>query len=151
MLTGSYVRQEFTGADGVWRFGTFDNKFIGNVLAGYEWQLSPSFSIEFSTKYTYAGGAPYTPIDLDSSRYYGDTRYDEDNPYSLRNEAFHRWDIRIEFKNNFDGWALSGFFLVDNLLDVQNIERRYYRASTDSIEAIYQFGFFPVGGFRIEF
>jgi hypothetical protein len=151
MLTGSYVRQEFTGADGVWRFGTFDNKFIGNVLAGYEWRLSPSFSIEFSTKYTYAGGAPYTPIDLDSSRYYGDTRYDEDNPYSLRNEAFHRWDIRIEFKNNFDGWALSGFFLIDNVLDVQNIERRYYRASTDSIESIYQFGFFPVGGFRIEF
>jgi outer membrane receptor protein involved in Fe transport len=149
--TGSYVRQEFTGADGIWRFGTFDNKFIGNLLAGVEWKTSENFSIEFSTKFTYAGGAPYTPIDMDSSRYYGETRYDIKNPYSLRNKPFHRLDLRIEFKNNFNGWSLSGFFLIDNLLDVKNIERRYYRQATDSVEEIYQFGFFPVGGFRIEF
>lgn len=151
LLTGSYVRQEFTGADGVWRFGTFDNQFIGNILAGYEWKLSESFSIEFSSKFTYAGGATYTPIDLDSSRFYGNTRYDEKNPYSLRNKPFRRLDIRIEFKNNFDGLALSAFFLIDNVLDAKNIERRFYRKATDSIDEINQYGFFPVGGFRIEF
>ncbi len=151
LLTGSYVRQEYTGADGVWRFGTFDNQFIGNILAGYEWKVSDNFSIEVSTKFTYAGGAPYTPIDLDSSRKYHDTRYDESNPYSQRNSPFRRLDVRIEFKNNFDGWSLSGFFLVDNVLDSKNIERRYFRNATDQVEEIYQYGFFPVGGFRIEF
>jgi len=49
--TLSYIRQQFRGSDDIQHFGGFDNRYIVNILAGYEWKLTDIFTIEFSGKF----------------------------------------------------------------------------------------------------
>jgi hypothetical protein len=149
--TGSLVRQEYKGSDGINRWGAFDNQFIGNVLAGYEWKISEDFTIEFSGKYTIAGGAPYTPIDekLSAERNY--TTWDTQNAFSKRKPNYSRADIKIDFRQNFNGWSMISFVSVENLLNTQNVLDYSWDVKTQKVKELYQLGLFPIGGVKIEF
>jgi hypothetical protein len=149
--TASFVRQEYQGSDKVWRFGAFDNQYIFNLLAGYEWVFSPSFAIEFSGKWTLAGGAPYTPIDPIKSALYRETKYDESAEFSKRNPNYKRLDIRIDFRNNYKGFAIISYVSIENLLNQENILMRVWDVKNAKEKTINQLGMFPIGGFRIEF
>ena len=151
LATGSLIRQEYTGSDGVWRDGGFDNGFIGNVLGGYEWKISEGFSIDMSGKFTWAGGAPYTPVDLDRSRLYNSTVLDDDSFFAERDDNYSRADVRIDFRQNFKGWSMSTFLSIENVLNTSNVLARLYDAQEDRVKVEHQIGFFPIGGFRIEF
>lgn len=151
LATGSYIRQEYTGSDGMWRDGAFDNGVIANLLGGYEWKINEGFSIDMSGKFTWAGGAPYTPIDVERSALYNSTILDDEHYFSERNDAYSRLDVRVDFRQNFNGWSLSSFVSVENVLNKENVLLRLYDPQTGEIEIENQVGFFPVGGFRIEF
>ncbi len=149
--TASYMRQQYKGSDGVWRFGAFDNVFAVNLLAGYEWVITPTFTIEFSGRYTIVGGGPYVPIDLEESRAHGETRREESEAYSVRSPNYSRTDFRIDFRENFDGFAIVSYVSAENVFNKQNVYDYQYDSNDDRIEAVSQLGFFFVGGFRIEF
>ncbi len=150
-LTGSYVRQEYRGSDGILQNGAFDNRYIANALAGYEWNVSPGFTIEFSGKYTISGGAPYTPIDMEKSRLYSATYNDIGRRYTERNPNYSRLDIQTDFRNNFGTWSLIGYVSVQNVLNSRNVDERVYNPRYDRVDTINQVGVFPVGGIRFEF
>ncbi|HYM20308.1 MAG TPA: TonB-dependent receptor [Candidatus Kapabacteria bacterium] len=155
--TSSLFRQRFTGSDGVWRNGAFDNKYIINLLAGYEWKLSPTFSIEFSEKLTLAGGAPYTPIDtvrarmFNASGQFGPQYYDETQAFAVRYPAYKRLDLKIEFRQNLGSVSIIGFITAENALNAKNILTYAWDARRNEITQLNQLGIFPYGGFRIEF
>ncbi len=149
--TASYVRQEYKASDGVWRYGAFDNIFIGNLLAGYEINVSPGFDIEIAGKYTIAGGKPYTPVDLEESRKKGSTVYLEEKAYSKRAPDYSRLDFRVDFRHNMRNVSIVSFFSIENVLNKDNVLYYRYNSSKDDVEAVSQLGFFPVGGVRVEF
>jgi len=151
MTTASYVRQQYKGSDGVFRFGAFDNIYILNILGGYEVVISPSFSIEISGKYTIAGGAPYTPIDVERSILTKETKFIDSLAYSLRNDPYSRFDIRIDFRNNFKNLALVSYLSIENMFNSRNIWFRWFNQQKGAVTEIPQLGFFFVGGIRIEF
>ena len=151
MTTASYVRQQYKGSDGVLRFGAFDNIYILNVLGGYEIVISPSFSIEISGKYTVAGGAPYTPIDIKRSILAKETKYIDSIAYSSRNAPYSRFDLRIDFRNNFKSLSLASYISFENMFNTRNIWFRWFNQQKGSVTEIPQLGFFFVGGIRIEF
>lgn len=149
--TGSFVRQEYTGADGIWRFGAFDNKYIINLLTGYEYKVSPTFVIDFSGKFTTAGGAPYTPVDLVASSKVSRTVLDDAHPFSKRSDTYSRADIRIDFRQNFQHYAIISYISVENILNRKNTLGEIYHAEKNTAEKIYQLGIFPIGGVKVEF
>lgn len=155
--TTSLFKQRFTGSDGVWRDGAFDNRYIINLLAGYEWKLSPTFSIEFSGKLTLAGGAPYTPVDTVRSRMFnasgefGPQYLDESRAYAVRYPDYKRLDVKIEFRQNLGSVSIVGFVTAENALNAKNILQYAWDARKNQIVAINQLGIFPYGGFRVEF
>jgi hypothetical protein len=147
----SLVRQEYAGSDGVWRNGGFDNQYIVNVLAGYEWKITETFAIEFAGRYARAGGAPRTPIDLERSRRFGATIRNTNLAFSERNPDYERIDFRIDFRQNFNGFAIISYFSMENLLNRKNILSQSYNPLRDRVEEVGQLGRFLIGGFRIEF
>ncbi len=155
--TGSLFRQQFTGSDGVWHDGAFDNQYILNLLAGYEWKVSPTFSIEFSSKFTLAGGAPYTPIDtvrarqFNASGEFGPQYFEDGKAFSERYPAYQRLDVKVEFRKNFGTMSIIAYMTAENALNHQNILIYSYDPRTHSITHINQLGIFPYGGFRVEF
>lgn len=147
----SLVRQEFVGSDGVWRNGAFDNQYVLNLLAGYEWKISHEFSIELSGRYARAGGGPRTPIDILASHRAQATVRDASKPFGERNPDYERIDGRIDFRQQFNGWSLVSFFSMENLLNRRNILSQRYNPALDRAEDVTQIGRFIVGGVRFEF
>lgn len=147
----SLVRQEYQGSDNVWRSGAFDNGYIVTVLAGYDWKITDSFSIEFSGRYARAGGAPTTPINAELSRRYQTTVRNSEEAYSLRLPDYERIDARIDFRNNFNGWALISYVSMENLLNRQNLLGYSYSTARDEVIGTAQLGRFFIGGVRVEF
>ncbi|MCX6145996.1 MAG: TonB-dependent receptor [Candidatus Kapabacteria bacterium] len=149
--TASYVRQKYKGSDGIERYGGFDNIYIINLLAGYEWKISDIFTIEFSGKYTLAGGAPFTPIDTITSRAYNQTYYLTSQPFSIRKPDYKRFDIKIDFRTNFEKVSIIGYVSIENLFNIKNVLEYQWSNSKQKIESVYQLGIFPLGGVRFEF
>ncbi len=149
--TLSFVRQQYKGSDGIWRWGAFDNQFIFNILAGYEWVISPSFAIEFACRYTIAGGSPYTPIDIAKSNQFSETYYLDEQAFSLRNPNYQRMDIKIDFRDNYKSFSIISYISFENVLNHQNVLMRIWDNKNQQEKVIYQLGLFPIGGIRIEF
>ncbi len=149
--TASYVRQKYTGSDNIERYGAFDNIFIANILSGYELVISPKFSLEFSAKFTIAGGTPYTPIDLAKSRQNNRTYYNTHLAFSSRNSNYKRFDLRIDFRNHYQSMSVISYISFENLFDTKNVFSYQYDAKNKKIQTVYQLGSFFVGGVKIEF
>lgn len=149
--TASYFRQEYEGSDGIKRFGGFDNIYIINLLAGYEWTISDIFTIEFSGKYTLAGGAPYTPIDTLTSQNNNQTYYLTSQPFSKRKPDYNRFDIKIDFRTNYQKISIIGYVSIENVFNTKNVLEYQWSNSKKKVESVYQLGIFPLGGVRFEF
>jgi hypothetical protein len=151
VLTGSYTRQRYKASDGIWRWGGFDNIFVFNILGGYEWIITDDFTIEPSVRYTMAGGQPFIPVDRQASIAAGNTELDFSRAYEPRRPDYARFDIKIDFRNNFDGYSIISFFSIENLFNRNNILGYRWNSGQQEIQAVNQLGIFPIGGFRIEF
>ena len=79
--------------------------------------------------------AVYATDDFNSARY----------PYYLR------VDVRIDKKFNFKSSTLVAYLEIQNLFDRQNIYAYYWNEDYKSLETIYQWAFFPVGGISMQF
>lgn len=151
---------------------TFDFQHVGSVVGGYRIPLKGtnitplserngfvrfigkvlglgSDELELSTRYRFVGGKPYTPLVYDHNvqRWY-------DNPTADYNTerfiAYHRLDIMILWHKNFKKFNLVSYFDLQNVFNRDNIWDKQWNAD-GTVENIYQFKVFPVGGFTIEF
>jgi hypothetical protein len=121
ILAYTYVRSEFTGFSDKYIPSSWDNRHLFNITVGrklpHNWQVG--------LKWRYAGGAPYTPWDLNKSslvsawnvqgRGYPD--YQKYN--SLRLHSFNQLDIRIDKSFFFKKWSLMLYLDIQNLLNYQ--------------------------------
>lgn len=64
--------------------------------------------------------------------------------------AYHRLDIMILWHKNFKKFNLVSYFDLQNVFNRDNIWDTQWNAD-GTVENIYQFKVFPVGGFTIEF
>jgi hypothetical protein len=97
-------RNAFTALDGIERSGAYDQQVILNLTAGYQFDER----WEASMKFRFATGRPYTPFTST-----GTQNVSEYN--SLRVDAGHGLDIRVDRRWNFSSWNLIAY------VDIQNI------------------------------
>jgi len=135
----------FKALDGVLRPGDFDYGQIINLGASYN--ASPAWNI--SMKWRYAGGAPYTPFDMQLSAQKDTSYFDLTQINTLRYPAYHRLDIRLEKRFSFPKWALSAHLEVQNLYNRKNV---YYRFWEDGREqTVYFLPIIPLIALQAEF
>ena len=127
----------------------YDYQHVLTLIAGYR----ADDRWEFSGRWRYMGGRPYTPVIESFELSPGDWEpiYDEAHPNSKRLPAYHRLDLRFDRRFHFSNWNLVTFFEVQNVYNRKNIwGLRWDREDRETVE-IHQFSFFPIGGFRVEF
>jgi hypothetical protein len=111
----TFVRSEFTGLDNT-RYipSAWDSRHLISAILGRK--LGRGW--EIGMKYRYAGGSPYTPLDLQASQLnyasLGTGILDYSRLNTQRLNAFNQFDFRIDKKWNFKRLTLDLF------LDVQN-------------------------------
>ena len=140
LLSISYSRSEYKGIDGVYRPGSFDQRWIVNLGGGYvfneKWDLSGKFRL--------ATGRPYTPYNPDGTQVA--SRYN-----SLRIPANHSLDLRVERKWMFETWNLIVYLDVTNIYNRKPIDIPRYNEQTGQTENMGAIGIIPSIGVAAEF
>ena len=147
LVNYSYSLVKFKALDGVLRPGDFDCRHIFTLIAGYK----PSDAWEFSFKWRYTGGRPYTPFDEELSKKHGDGRIDLNQINALGYPPYHRLDLRMDRRFHFNKWNLVVYFDLQNAYNRGNIYGYIWDSEKEKVITVYQWRIMPVGGFSIEF
>jgi outer membrane receptor protein involved in Fe transport len=147
LVNYSYSRVKFKALDGVLRPGDFDYCHIFTLIAGYK----PSSNWEFSFKWRYTGGRPYTPYDEELSKQVLEGRLDLEQINALRFPPYHRLDLRMDRRFHFRKWNLVVYFDLQNVYNRGNVYGYIWDSVEEKVTTVYQWRIMPVGGFSIEF
>jgi hypothetical protein len=117
VLSYTFVRSKFAGADGVMVPSSWDNRHLLSGLVGQKFKRN----WEVGVKYRLAAGAPYTPFDLVQSQLnyatLGTGILDFTRLNTERLISFNQLDLRVDKKYNFKKTTL------DLYIDIQNLFR----------------------------
>ncbi len=147
LLNYSFSETRFKGLDGIDRPSAFDFTHVFTAIFGYKF----TESLELSLKWRYVTGKPYTTVDLDQTKALDQLVLDNTQFNSKRHPAYHRLDIRLDKRFVFDSWNLVTFIDIQNAYNRENVEYLVWNEKKDQVEEVFQWGFLPAGGFKIEF
>ena len=155
LVTVSLFESKYKGSYVVLRSTAVDGRYVFNALVGKEFQLGDSGRrfLTLDTKFTAAGGRPYTPVNLEASRAAGREVLYEDRANSERLDDYLRWDVKVGVRLNSAKRKMSQTFFLDfqNVSNHRNIFAMRYNEVRGTVGRIDQIGFFPDVLYRIEF
>lgn len=117
MISGAYFRSRYRDFNGVWRDRIYDNRYVFNIEGGYK----PNPKWEFSLRWTFAGGAPYTPFDVAASQSAHRGVFDLNKINAERLPAYHSLKLRADRRFNFHGSNLIFYLDIWNVYGRKNI------------------------------
>lgn len=147
MFNYSLSEIRFTSLDEIERPSSFDYQNVLTAILGYK--IADNF--EVSAKYRFMGGRPYTPLDEEASAQYNQTSYDFTRYNAVRYDDYQRLDIRVDYRFELIGWALTTYLDFQNVLNTENVEQVIWNQKKKQVDYIYQWRFLPAGGIKIEF
>ena len=147
LASASYFRSKYKDGNGNWRERVFNNRAIFSVEGGYK----PNKSWEFSLRWIYAGGPPYTPFDLVASRDLNRAVLDGDRINEARYPDYHSLNLRCDRRFHFSGSNLVFYFSVWNAYNRKNIATYFWNEIEKKEDIIYQWSLLPIFGLEYEF
>ncbi len=147
LVSASFFRSKYRGLDNIWRDRVYDNQVVIGVEGGYK----PNNKWEFSIRWIYAGGPPYTPLDLVQSKLIDRSVYERNRVNEERMPDYHSMNVRIDRRYNFSGSNLIVYFSVWNVYNRQNVYSYYWNETDKKQDVMYQWTMLPVFGLEFEF
>jgi hypothetical protein len=147
MVSVSAFRSRYEGYDGNWYSRNYDNRLLFNVIGGYR----PNERHEFSARWSYQGGGPWTPFDEAASIATGNGIYDMNQFNAERLPAYHTLYLRADRRVFFQRSTMVTFVELWNTYGRRNLAGYYWSSTKQETVAVRQFGFLPVGGVKFEF
>lgn len=151
LFTASVFDSKYRGSDNTWRSSGFNNSYVVNLLGGKEFTLNSRNSFGVDTKFALAGGQRYTPFNIEASKLAGYTIYRETEAFSLRNDAYWRWDLKFSYTRNGKKTTQKWYIDLQNVTNRSNLYFRTLTPATGKISEINQIGFFPNINYQITF
>jgi len=152
LVTGSLYEATYKGFDQKQRNSAFNGNFILNALAGKEFTLRKRNVLSIDAKVVWSGSKRYLPF---SSYQVSDNYHvrvdDWDNAYNSRMKDFFRINLRIGYRINLRNITHELALDFYNLTNRQNIFLEHFDPHTGETNTMYQFPFFPVALYRIQF
>lgn len=145
-LAWSVARSEHAALDGVMHRGGYDTPNTATVILGYK----RGAAWEFSTRFSYASGRPYTPPLEPFSTQQGRYIYDLARVNEWRTPVYSRTDLRADRRFSIGRRNVTMFVEMQNLFGRKNALQYIWNAKTQKLGSIPQIGFLPVTGFKIE-
>lgn len=147
MLNYSYSHSNFTALVGGEKPGAYDPQHQITFIAGY--QVSDDWLI--GTKVKYAGGKPYTPLDIGLSTQFNRGIYATTDYNSARYPYYLRVDLRVDKKVNFKKASLVGYIELQNVFNKGNVNSYFWNEIKKAQGTVYNWAFLPVGGLSLQF
>jgi outer membrane receptor for ferrienterochelin and colicin len=143
----AYFRARYRGTDGLWRNRKYDNQWTFSAEGGYK----PNRNWEFSLRWIAAGGGPYTPVDVESSKTVHRLVQDAHAINTVRYPDYHSMNLRFDRRFNFSSSNLIFYLSIWNVYNQKNVAEYYWNDREQKLDAIYQWLFLPIFGLEFEF
>ncbi len=147
LISGTYYQSRYRGQDHVWRDRVFDNRYIVSMEGGYK----PNKKWEFSGRWIYAGGAPYTPLDPVASAVNQQAVFDATQINAKRYPAYHALNLRVDRRFSFSHSNLVTYLSIWNAYNRKNVASYYWNEIDNKPATAFQWGLVPVVGMEYEF
>jgi outer membrane receptor for ferrienterochelin and colicin len=147
LASASYFRSFHMGGDNTWRDRVFDNRLVLSLEGGYK----PNSSWEFSGRWIYAGGPPYTPFDQDRSTALNRGVLDQARINDARYPDYHSLNIRVDKRFHFSGSNLIVYLSVWNAYNRKNVASYDWDEIGNVQDVSYQWSALPIFGLEYEF
>jgi len=147
LVSGSYSVSRYRDYNGTWHARVFDNRWIFSVVGGYK----PDQSWEFSARWTYAGGPPYTPFDEAASQAANIGIIDQNRIMAARYPDYHSLNLRVDKKFYFSSHLLDVYLSVWNAYNRKNVAGYFWNSTENRVDTQYQWSVLPVVGVEYEF
>jgi hypothetical protein len=147
LISGTLFKTKYKGYDHIWRDRVFDNRAIFSIEGGYK----PNNKWEFSLRWIYAGGVPYTPFDQEASRAMNRAVFDRNRINKARYPDYHSLNVRFDRRFHFDRSNLIVYFSVWNAYNRKNISSYYWNEIENKQDTSYQWSSLPIFGIEYEF
>ncbi len=147
LVSASYFRTFYQDQGGEWRPRVYDNKYIVAVEGGYR----PGRFWEFSCKWNYAGGVPYTPFDLEASEAVNSGIFDLTRINGERHKPYHSLNLRADKRFHFGRSNLTLYFSVWNVYNRKNVAFIFWNTLENRPDTENQWGLLPILGLEFEF
>jgi hypothetical protein len=147
MASASYSKTRYKDLNGVWHDRIYDNIFNLNIEGGY----IPNDEWEFKLRWIYAGGAPYTPFDIEKSTQLNRGIWDTDNINNKRLPDYHSLNIRVDKRFYFSGSSLIVYLSVWNAYGRENIAQYIWDEQKNELGYQKQWSTLPVLGVEYKF
>ena len=147
LLAASYFRAKYKDLNGKWYDRLYDNRFTFAIEGGYK----PNEKWEFSLRWLYAGGAPYTPFDEDASRKSFKGVLDNSRINSSRLPDFHSLNIRVDRRFYFQSSTMVVYLSIWNAYGRKNVAAYSWNEIDNKIDTEKMWGTLPVFGIEYEF
>jgi hypothetical protein len=136
----TYSQADYTSLDGIERPGSYDQNWIINLSGGYKFNEY----WEFSSKFRFASGKPYTPFNADGTQNVADY-----NTHRLKSS--HSIDVRVDKRWYFAGWTLITYVDIQNIYNHPNQSNIRWDPQTMSVDESSSIGILPTIGISAEF
>jgi hypothetical protein len=143
----SWWRVTQAGLDRIWRRAEYDIRHQARL----QLLAKPVSRWEVAARWRYASGRAYTPFDVVASTRAGAGRFDGRLVNTATYPAYHRLDLRLDRHFVWDRRRLVVFADVNNAYDRDNVYIYRWNRTARNAEPLYQWGFTPAGGVRLEF
>jgi carboxypeptidase-like protein/TonB-dependent receptor-like protein len=147
MISGSYSKIRYSDYFGEWRDRIYDNQITFTMEGGYK--LNSKW--EFSARWIYAGGAPYTPYNIEESIANGQGIDDVNKVNSGRLPDYHSLNLRVDRRFHYKNSSLILYLSVWNVYGRENISGNNWDISNAMPDAQTQWGTLPVFGVEYAF
>jgi CarboxypepD_reg-like domain/TonB dependent receptor-like, beta-barrel/TonB-dependent Receptor Plug Domain len=147
MISGSFSQAKYTALDDIERNRLYDNRYTFNIEGGYK----PNKYWEFSTRWIYAGGSPYTPFDIEKSTAARRGVFDEDQINGKRKADYHSLNIRADRRFYFNSSSMIIYLSIWNAYGRENISEFEWNENNNALQKSTQWGMLPVFGIEYEF
>jgi outer membrane receptor protein involved in Fe transport len=138
----AFSRATQAGLDGIQRPASFDYPVIFNSVGGY--RLTPKW--EFSARFSYLSGRPYTPFDERLSAEQRRGIFDLTRVNELRLRDYVRLDLRLDYTFTFRDKPVLLWLGVQNAFNRRNDAFANWSRATNRAEFAEQQGLFPLIG-----
>lgn len=116
-----------------------------------ERKKNTQLSLKFDVKFTIAGGARYTPIDLDASAAARQAVYIDQSAYSEQFEPYYRLDLGMTFRMSRGRVTQEFMASCQNVTDKANPLYNQYNPDENRLVNVNQLGIYPLLQYRILF
>lgn len=147
IISGSCSSSAYRSPGQPWRNRVFDNRWILGIEGGYKFDER----WEASVRWDYAGGRPYTPLDIEASTVFNRTILDDSRINTERLPAYHSLNVRVDRRFNFPRSALVCYASIWNAYNRRNVAAVYWNSVSRAEDRILQWGIMPVAGLEYEF